>query len=452
MMFSYNFKLAAINLKHRMGLTALTIAAIAIGLALLTTMNTMSYQTSKIPIKDKADQLFTVSLDSREAEANPIDRPWRTPDLTYRDAENLINADTPAEEQTYLWKTFAYLNVDSNSVHPRQARIMAGQANFFSLFDVPFLYGGPWSPEADQYSDNVIVLSKNMNDHFFGGENSVGRQLNINANKFTVIGVLAHWRLPARFYDRSFHSARFDDAFVPASLAITMNLPRNIQCWEKDKALRPAFSREDMEGLKNSECRWIHFWAKLTSDEQKQHYQQYLNNYVAQQKSFGRFPRPIENQVLSLKDTVSLMSSNFGVSTVFEIMSFLFFLVCLINTIGILLAKYMSKLPEIALRRALGAKRHVVMAQYLIEIALISFIGGILGIILSHFGLQAMMKIAIYQSDYQLTADAIRHAHQLDWFIITIALLVAVGSTLLISLIPIWKICNTPPAGQLKSQ
>lgn len=451
-MFSYNFKLAAINLKHRVGLTLLTIAAIAIGLALLTTMTTMSYQTSKIPLKHTADQLYTVSLDSREAEAKPIERPWRSPDLTYRDAENLMNAATPANDQTYLWKTYAYLNIESNLVHPRQARIMAGHSNFFSLFDVPFLYGGPWSKESDQRIENVIILSKKMNDHFFAGENSVGRQLNINSTQLTVIGVLAHWQLPARFYDRSFSSSRFDDAFIPSSLGIKMNLPRNVQCWEKDRSLRATFSRDDMDGLKNSECRWINFWAELSSEEQKQNYQQYLNNYVAEQKSLGRFPRPAENQLLSLEQTINLLSSSFGVSTVFEIMAFLFFLVCLINTIGILLAKYMSKLPEIALRRALGAKRYVVMTQYLIEIALISLIGGILGIILSHYGLQAMMHVAIYQSDYQLTVDAIQHAHQLDWFIILVALSIAVGSTLLISLIPIWKICNTPPAGQLKSQ
>ncbi len=146
------------------------------------------------------------------------------------------------------------------------------------------------------------------------------------------------------------------------------------------------------------------------------------------------------------------MFARMNAGSIFKILSWLFFAVCLVNTIGILLAKYIGKIPEIALRRALGAKKQVILSQYMIEIAFISSIGGALGLVLSHFGLIAMMHISIYQSDYTVSAEAIKHVYQLDWTMIMQGLAIAVGSTLLVSLFPVWNICNTPPAGQLKAQ
>ena len=80
-MILYSLKLALANLSNRKGLTALTICAIAIGLALLTTMTTMSYQTNQIPVLNKSEQLHTILIDSRDNNARPIDDPRRTPRL-----------------------------------------------------------------------------------------------------------------------------------------------------------------------------------------------------------------------------------------------------------------------------------------------------------------------------------------------------------------------------------
>lgn len=451
-MILYSLKLALANLSNRKGLTALTICAIAIGLALLTTMTTMSYQTNRIPVLNKSEQLHTILIDSRDNNARPIDDPRRTPLLTYQDVNNLTNDNTFDFEKTYLWKTYAYLNDEQGKAHPRQARTMAGLSNFFHLFDVPFLYGSGWSKQDDNNASAVIVLSYKMNQHFFGGENSVGKTIRINSSTLTVVGVLARWKIPSRFYDRSFSGTRFDDAFVPSSLAMNMNLSRRISCWEKDRSLERDFSLENLTGLKASECTWLNMWVSLESKSQVKDYQNFLVAYANEQKSFGRLPRDFKPVLFNVKQYVELNATNNTGQLVFNILAILFFLVCLLNTVGILLAKYMGKVPEIALRRALGAKKHVILSQYLLEVATIAFIGGILGLVLSYFGLVGMMHVYIYQSDYTVTAEAIRHLYQLDLQMIAQALAIAVGSSLLISLFPVWKICNTPPASQLKTQ
>ncbi|WP_444996173.1 ABC transporter permease [Aliikangiella sp. IMCC44359] len=451
-MFLYNLKLALTNLANRPGLTILTICAIATGLALLTTMTTMSYQANKIPVYEKRNQLHTVLIDSREKNARKLANIRRMPQLTFQDTINLFNSENISSEKTYLWKSFAFLNSENSNIHPRQVRIMAGLENFFNMFNAPFLYGNTWSKKDDQDASPVIVLSYEMNQYFFGGENSVGKTIRINSTTLTVLGVLARWRPKSRFYDRSFSNTRFDDIFIPSSLAMNINLPRRIFCWEKDEALKQSFSQTNIAGLKASECNWINFWVNLKDQNKRQDYINYLEEYVSQQKSLGRIPRSEKPILLSLEEYIELNIENNQGMFIFMVLAILFFLVCLLNTIGILFTKYMGKVPEIALRRALGAKKHIILTQYLIEITVISFVGGILGILLSHFGLQAMMKIYIYQSDYTVTQNAIRHLYQLDWIMILQALTIAIGSSLVISLFPVWKICNTPPASQLKTQ
>jgi putative ABC transport system permease protein len=451
-MFLYSAKLAIANLKNRPDLTILTIVLVGIGLALLTTMNTMSYQSSKIPLAHKSDQLRTVLLDSRDKEARNIDVIRRMPNLTYIDAENLLNAENSGVEKTYLWKTNGFLNLESGGANPRQARIMAGQSNFFSMFEIPFLYGQAWSEKDDKNIGQSIVLSNEMNQHFFGGENSVGKTIKINSLTLTVVGVLAHWTLPSRFYDRSFGTHPFDDAYLPSKLAMQLKLPRRIRCWEKDNASRRNFALADVDGLKASECNWIVMWAEVEDEASATNFKNYIDQYVTEQKIFGRFPREANNSLIKVEDYMVQSLSGFNSAFVMQLLSWLFFAVCLVNTIGILLAKYMGKVPEIALRRALGAKKKVIMTQYMLEIGFIAFLGGLLGLLLSYFGLIGMMYITIYQSDYNFTVQAIEHGYQLDWVMILQALAIAVGSTLLVSMMPVWKICNTPPAGQLKAQ
>ena len=130
----------------------------------------------------------------------------------------------------------------------------------------------------------------------------------------------------------------------------------------------------------------------------------------------------------------------------------MFFIVCLVNAVSILLAKFMRRSKEVSLRRALGAKKWVIMYQHLLEVIIIGFTGGVFGIVLTYFGLQGMMQIRLYSSDYTIMAKDLLPYYQLDWSMIAVAFLVAICSTVIVALYPIWRICNVSPASQLKAQ
>jgi putative ABC transport system permease protein len=66
--------------------------------------------------------------------------------------------------------------------------------------------------------------------------------------------------------------------------------------------------------------------------------------------------------------------------------------VCLVNTVGLLLAKFLRRSGEIGVRRALGASRGQIFLQCLVEAGAIGVAGGVLGIGLALLGLYAVRQ------------------------------------------------------------
>lgn len=451
-MFAYNAKLAFKSLNDRPSLTILMVAAIAVGLGLFMTMLTLGHQTNKIPVPHISQQIHLVQLDNREVTADHAENFSDMVDLTYQDTHNLLNLDIAGVQQTLAWNTYGIINVEEQDIQPQRSSIVATNQAFFNMFEVPFLYGKGWDSDADQFGQAVIVLSKESNDYLFGGVNSVGRQVRINTQVLTVVGVLDNWFLARKFYDRSYSLARPDQALIPSNFAFNNNLPRNaiFDCWSTTSD-PGKFTNNYLTELKTSECAWITFWSKLPNNT-KEDYQAQLAQYIESQKSLGRFPRDKQFFLTNINDQLSLIGSMGGRQQMLAMISYMFFAVCLINAVSILLAKFMRRTKEVSLRRALGAKKRTILQQHLIEVVFIGVIGGVIGIGLTYLGLQAMLRVSLYASDYTRTAAELLPYHQMDWEMIMMAFSVSVSCTLLVGLYPIWRICNVSPAGQLKAQ
>jgi len=180
-----------------------------------------------------------------------------------------------------------------------------------------------------------------------------------------------------------------------------------------------------------------------------------VNQYIENQKSFGRFPRAKEKMndyFTNINEQLTFVNSRNSTMGFLKTVAYMFFAVCLLNAVSILLAKFMRRTKEVSLRRALGAKKSAIMFQHLLEVVIIGLMGGAVGVVLSYFGLQGMMSIRLYASDYMLKAKDLIPYYHLDWQMISLAFLVAIFSTILVALYPIWRICNVSPASQLKAQ
>ena len=92
-MFSYYLKLGWLSIRRNPFLSALMIAAIAVGIGASMTIITVNHVMSGNPIPQKSDQLFYVQLDGwdpNEEDENDFEPPDQ---LTYLDAMALMRAD-----------------------------------------------------------------------------------------------------------------------------------------------------------------------------------------------------------------------------------------------------------------------------------------------------------------------------------------------------------------------
>src|SRR3546814_14363576 len=71
-------------------------------------------------------------------------------------------------------------------------------------------------------------------------------------------------------------------------------------------------------------------------------------------------------------------------------LAFGFLLVCLLNTVGLLLAKFLRRSGEVGVRRALGASRREIFMQCLVEAGAVGMAGGIVGLALAWHRLLAV--------------------------------------------------------------
>ncbi|MET0330996.1 MAG: FtsX-like permease family protein, partial [Dyella sp.] len=187
-------------------------------------------------------------------------------------------------------------------------------------------------------------------------------------------------------------------------------------------------------------CMWLGFWVQLDSVAAQAGYRQFLQGYVHQQLAAGRFQRP-KWAMLDLNswlredgvvpDDVRLQAN----------LAFGFLLICVLNTVGLLLAKCLRRSREIGVRRALGATRGAVFAQFMVEAGIVGLVGGLLGLMFAELGLWAIR--------HQPAAYAGLARMDLHMFVITFA--VAVLASLIAGLLPAWRACVLAPAPQLKS-
>jgi putative ABC transport system permease protein len=123
-------------------------------------------------------------------------------------------------------------------------------------------------------------------------------------------------------------------------------------------------------------------------------------------------------------------------------LAFGFLLLCLVNTIGLLLAKFSVRAAEVGVRRALGASRRDIFQQFLTETAVVGLAGGGFGLLLS-FG--ALALIAMSSKELSVIAH-------MDFAMLGLTFALSLLAALLAGLLPTWRACQVTPAIQLKSQ
>ena len=433
-MFGYYLDLALRSLKRNKVLTALMVLAIGLGIGACITTLTVLHLLSGDPLPGKSARLFYPQI-------MPDTRSKTEPEgeFTWIDATNLLR-EHRADRQAIVVSAKLKVFGPQAGTRPMSLSTVATTTDFFRMFDVPFRYGSGWTTADDDSRARVVVISQELNDKLFAGGNSIGKSIRLDKWDFRIVGVLKHWRPAPRYYDLYGEGAFAggDDVFVPfatsrdlADLGIQGN---SMDCWGQ---------LTDQVHLENQPCVWLQYWVQLDTPARVAAYREYLVHYSEQQKALGRFQfkdRPLTALpgLMQWLDKRGVVPSDVRLQTW---VAFGFLLVCLINTVGLLLAKFLRRSGEIGVRRALGASRGAVFAQLLTEAGLVGLAGGTLGLLLALAGLWAVRQTP---TDYAALAHL-----DLRMFLVTFVL--AVLASVLAGLLPAWRACQIPPALQLKS-
>ena len=439
-MLRYYFRLGLLSIRANPALSALMIAAIAIGIGACMTIVTVRHVMADNPIEHKNDQLFHVQVDNWNPN-NPYGEPNEPPEqVTYLDATALLEA-ARAHRQVISFKSSRVVQPDDEEILPFQEGVRATSADFFAMFDVPFKYGSGWDAEADRAEERVVVLSSAMNERLFGGEDSTGRMITMNNEPYRIAGVLDEWRPMPKFYDLNNNPYEDpEEIFTPFSVAVSGEWGSwgNNSCWK-------PVEEGGYEGYLASECIWIQMWVELPTTADREAYAQFLDDYVMQQKELGRFPRPLNNRLSTPEEWMLNQEVVDEMVSVLLSLSALFLVVCLVNTIGLLVAKVIRRQNDSSRRRARGARKGALFWQSIVEAGMIGVAGGLAGIGMTWLGLRGIENVF---SGY----DFVIYLVTMDWQMVSLAVLLAIVSALAAALYPTWRACSVSPATTLRIQ
>lgn len=446
-MSGYYMRLALKSFRRNPGLTALMVCAIGLGIGVCVMTLTVYHAMSGNPIWWKSDRLFAVTLDNWDPNrpANP-EHPQLPPEmLPYKDATYLFRSNIP-ERTVITYKAVAIVTGGSAERGPHRVSSRITSADFFAMFDIPFEYGGGWNASSDQPPEPVIVISRKENDRLFGGLNSVGRTIMWNNRQFRIIGVLDKWSPQPKFYD--LNNGPFDvaeDAFIPWGwgAALEQLSGGSTYCWGSENL-------NSFQDLMGSECVWIEMWVELPNAASRERMQTLLDSYWAEQRKAGRFPRPRNNRLTNVAHWLVDQGVVENDNRVLVGLACAFLAVCLINTVGLLLAKFLNGAPVTGVRRALGASRRQIFAQHLVEVGVLAGCGALLGLALAAVGLWAVHDLYAYAGFNE--PGGYQELTHFDMTSVVWAIVLAVLATLVAGLYPAWRIGRLPPAVYLKSQ
>lgn len=437
-MLGYYLELALRHVRRNPMLTALMVLAIAVGIGASMTTLTVMHLLAGDPLPGRSQHLYYPQVDvSPESKGR---EPYDV--LDYRTAVDLWSS-RKADRQTLIVNSPVKLEAPESTLPPLMLPMLSTTADFFPMFDVPFRYGRGWSADDDEARSRVAVISSDLNEKLFAGANSVGHTLRLRGKDVRIVGVLAPWRPSPLFYDvrggrfsngdtADFYS-KPEDVITPLNTALEIN-DGNFQqftCW----SMPPTPGH-----LQNSPCVWVALWVQLDTAGKVAAYRRYLDDYAAQQQALGRIKLGNNNRMRSLMEWLDFNGVVPNDVKLQTLLAFAFLVICLCNVVGLLLAKFLRRGGEIGLRRALGASRRTVFAQYLVEAGVIGVVGGTGGLLLTLLGLALVRRQPVPYADF-IHLDV-------SMFLTTFALSICVS--LLAGLLPALRASLVEPALQLK--
>ncbi len=277
--------------------------------------------------------------------------------------------------------------------HPELIQASAVPPDFFTVLRAQPLLGRTFTRDDDHPNPRTILLSyKLWRDRFASDPGIVGRDITVDSQSFTVVGVM-----PERFRMPDFAKAWVPLGWTDADRAVRGNHNYNVIA-----RLKPQITIDQAKS---------DLAAISTRLEQQ---------YPEDDKGWGATAIPLREQMIGDVRTALLV--------LLGAVAFVLLIACA-NVANLVLAKTLARGKEMAIRSALGAGRMVLLRHILVETLLLSVIGGLLGLVLA----RAVIALSV-----KLLADRLPAFMEvtLDAQVLAYTLLLSVAAGVLAGLFP----------------
>lgn len=363
----------------------LTLLILGLGLGSVFSTSTIYYWLSRDPLPNISQQLYFAKFNSPNSDCQTCPPPRV---LSYQDLLKLQSSDI-AKQSVGMYSSEGYAKADPQSqIAPTRVQLRVTQPSFFSLFAVPIAHGQVFAPNSHE---QVAVISSNIAQQFFGRTDVVGERFGLDGRLFTVVAVLAPWQMVPRLYDVNNGRAMnpVEDIYLPLETGLDLGYQANSQSQTFDSV---DYSRY-REVVREQGIYFLQIWLKLEDQQQVNQYQQFLDNLVVSEKAAGRHVRPANHGLVPMADIQQYFNSTPKEASALTLVSLLFLFVCLFNASQLSLNRYLANHYEFALRRALGASRWAIQAQFLVDVLLTSLLALLLAVVVALLGSQLIQRL-----------------------------------------------------------
>ncbi|HXW54598.1 MAG TPA: ABC transporter permease [Candidatus Cybelea sp.] len=299
------------------------------------------------------------------------------------------------------------------------ASVISGEivsGDYFSTLGVNAFIGRTLSAEDDSPSSApTTVLSYRYWQGAFGGSRSVlGRTILLNRTAFTIVGV-------AEPSFTTLSPGKTQDLWLPIAM-----MPRLQIDWGSN-----------IDTLGNW---WVLILARLKPGISLGQAQAAASLVFRNEVLYGPkpFAKPADDpRVLATRAQDALVGERGHFSMMLYVLTFAVGIILVIacaNVAGLLLARGARREKEMAVRLALGARRQTILRQLLTESALLSVLGGMVGILFAYWGVHAVISLITGHSsgDFPYVVAP-------DWRVLAFALGICVFTGLLFGLAPAFR-------------
>lgn len=239
-------------------------------------------------------------------------------------------------------------NIDQTIYHlesDASSKISAATANIGQLKQLKVIKGEGVSAKAFQNQEQVAILEKSLYQQLFPDDDGIAQYIEINGSPFKIIGVYESTASEAS----SFGASKV--AYIP------------LQQWSK------VFDKINAEPTITVQT--------SRADDLKQaskHVSSYLNKKLPKSDyAFGTMNlEDFERQLDELNRSSFILLA--GIASIS-------LLVGGIGVMNIMLVSVTERTREIGIKKALGARRKVILKQFLIEAVILTLMGGVIGVI-----------------------------------------------------------------------